>query len=105
MHVHPICSQSRFVNQLIAYYTLIAVYRVRQSMEPEYLAVSMCRDNKQGNIVMKNTDLVLYRNSFVFRGSVLWNKLPGTLKTQKKISRFKPGLKVWVIENILRFLG
>ena len=43
------------VNQLIAYHTLIAVYRVRQSREPEYLAVSMCRDNKQGNIVMKKS--------------------------------------------------
>ena len=54
---------------------------------------------------MKNTELGLYRNSFVFRGSLLWNKLPGTLKTQKKISRFKPGLKEWVTHNIPRFLG
>ena len=63
------------VNQLIAYHTLIAVYRVRQSREPEYLAVSM-----------KSTELGVYRNSFVFRGSVLWNKLRSTLKNQKKVS-------------------
>ena len=89
------------VNQLIAYHTLIAVYRVRKSREPEYLAVSMCRDNKQGNIVMKKTELGLYRNSFVFRGSLTWNKIPDTLRTHKKISRFKTGLKEWVAEKYL----
>ena len=58
-------------------------------------------------VSMKSTELGVYRNSFVFRGSVLWNKLPSTLKTQKKIIRFKPGLKEWVIGigNVPRFLG
>ena len=93
------------VYQLIAYHTLIAVFRVRQSKEPEYLAGILTRDNRQGNIVMENTRLVLYRDSFVFRGSVMWNELPKTLKTEKKIARFKLGLRKWVLENIPGFLG
>jgi hypothetical protein len=93
------------VNQLVAYHTLIAVYRVRQSKEPEYLARILCKDTKQGNIVMKNKELGLYRNSFIFRGSVMWNELHKNLKTEKQIGKFKTGLKKWVMETIPRFLG
>ena len=88
------------VNQLIAYHTLIIVFRIRQSKEPEYLARPLCRDNKQGNIVMENTRLGIYRSSFIFRGSVMWN-----CKLEKKVGKFKMGLKKWVMEKILRFLG
>ena len=90
---------------MIAYHTLIAVYRVRQSKEPEYLAQSLCRDNKQGNIVMENIKLGLYRTSFIFRGSVMWNELPKSLRSQEKIGKFKIELKKWVIEHVSRFLG
>ena len=92
------------VQQLIAYHTLLAVYRVRQSKEPEYLAEILCRDNKTGNIVMENTTLCLYRSSFIFRGSVMWNKMPNMLKKENKIGKFKLGMKKWVLENIPRFL-
>ena len=93
------------VHQLITYHTLIAVYRIRNSKEPEYLANILCRDNKKGNIVMKNTDLGLYRSSFIFRGSVSWNELPDDLKLEKKIGKFKVELKKWVIEKIPRFIS
>ena len=93
------------VNQLIAYHTLITVFRIRLSREPEYLAIALCRDNKQGNIIMENTRLGSYRDSFIFRGSVMWNRLPKDCKVEKKIGKFKRKLKQWVSENILRFLG
>ena len=73
------------VNQLIASHTLIAVFRIRKSKEPEYLARPLCRDKKQGNIVMENTMLGSYRNSFIFRGSVMWNMLPKYYKVEKKV--------------------
>ena len=35
------------VYQLISYHTLLAVYKIRQSGEPEYLAEFLKRDNRQ----------------------------------------------------------
>jgi hypothetical protein len=93
------------VQQLIAYQTLITVYRIRQSREPEHLAGILASDNHNGHIIMKNTQLSLYRNSFVFRGSLLWNKLPRMLRTETKLSKFKKDLRKWVVGNISRFDG
>ena len=91
------------VQQLIAYHTLITVFRIRQSKEPEYLAVVLGRDNKWGNIIVENSTLSLYKNSFVPRGSVLWNKLPRHLKIEKKIGKFKKELRKWVANNVEKF--
>ena len=91
------------VKQLIAYHTLIAVYRIRQSKEPEYLAGILGKDNSTGHIIMKNTRLGLYRSSFVFRGSMLWNKLPDNLRKETKIRKFKKELKDWVVSHVTRF--
>ena len=91
------------VLQLIAYHTLIAVYRVRIKKEPEHLASQLCRDNIYENIVVENSKLGLYRDSFVYRGSTLWNKLPKSLRKESKIGTFKTKLVTWVEENIARF--
>ena len=59
------------VQQLIAYHTVLLVYRVRQSQEPEYLARTLSRDNYRGNIVVENSRLGLFKKSFIPRGSTL----------------------------------
>ena len=64
------------VKQLIAYHTIITVYKIRNANVPEDLAEILKKENHNGHIVVKNTQLELYRCSFVFRGSVLWNNLP-----------------------------
>ena len=43
------------VQQLIAYHTLITVYRIRKSKVPEDISTTLCRDNQNGHIVIKNT--------------------------------------------------
>ena len=91
------------VLQLIAYHTLIAVYRVRIKKEPEHLASQLCRDNIYENIIVENSKLGLYRDSFVYRGSTLWNKLPKSLRKESKIGTFKTKLVTWVEEKIARF--
>ena len=58
------------VQQLIAYHTLIAVFKIRRTGEPEELARALSRENHNGHIMMKNTVLVLYRRSFMFRGAM-----------------------------------
>ena len=92
------------VKQLIAYHTLLAVYRVRQSQEPEYLARELMRDNNRGNIIVQNSRLGLYKNSFVPRGSTLWNKLPRELRNITKIGNFKQKLRKWVEDNVMKFV-
>ena len=91
------------VLQLIAYHTLIAVYRVRMKKEPEHLASHLCWDNIYENIIVQNNKLGLYRDSFVYRGSTLWNKLPKSLRKESKIGTFKTKLVTWVEEKIARF--
>ena len=91
------------VRQLISYHTLITVFRIRKSKEPEYLYGALGRDNKFGKIIVQNSDLGLYKNSFVPRGSVLWNRLPRELKNIEKVGVFKKGLRKWVAENVEKF--
>ena len=93
------------VQQLIAYHTLITVYRIRKSQEPEHLFSILGRDNSTGHIIMKNKQLGLYRNSFVFRRSLLWNKLPNEVRIETKIAKFKKGLRKWVFNNVARLPG
>ena len=88
------------VHQLIAYHTLILVYRIRSAGVPEDLAATLSRDNHNGHINIKNTRLELYRNSFIFRGALLWNKLPRILRVGKQLGQFKTE---WIAKNIPRF--
>ena len=93
------------VNQLVMYHTLLAVYRVRTTGEPEYLAESLCNDNRFGHIIVKSTRLTLLKDSFKFRGACSWNDLPNSLRSPTKIGAFKKGVKVWIKQNVPRFLG
>ena len=68
------------VNQLVAYHTLIQVYKIRNSGEPEYLASALKEDKSNGHIVVPITDLTLGMKSFTFWGAKLWNSLPVKLE-------------------------
>ena len=91
------------VRQLIAYYSLLTVYSVRTSHMSAYLSELLLRDNHNGHIIVRNVQLSIYRNSFVFRGSVLWNKLPRILRDETRKEKFKMGLISWITENVERF--
>ena len=91
------------VQQLIAYHTVLLVYRVRQSQEPEYLARALSRDNYRGNIVVENSRLGLFKKSFIPRGSTLWNSLPKDLRRIQKLGTFKKELRKWIMDNINGF--
>ena len=59
------------VQQLIAYHTIITVFKIRKFKKPEYLFQVLGRDNRNGHIIVENSKLGLYKKSFVPRGSVL----------------------------------
>ena len=92
------------VNQLVRYFTLLTVFRIRISHEPEYLAECLNNTNRNGKIIIPNTRLTLYKNSFRIRGSCNWNMLPECIRRVTKISSFKRLVKVWIKENVPRFL-
>ena len=91
------------IEQLIAYHSLIAVYRIRMSKAPEYLAKQLTRENRQGKIIVNNIKLEQYRKSFIFRSSVLWNSLPASVREEQIIGGFKKQLRDWIKEQFKRF--
>ena len=91
------------VRQMIDYYTLIAVYRIRMSGEPEYFAKVFNNVNRKGSIIVQNTRLSLFQSSFRIRGASQWNCLPQNVREAPKISQFKNGLKQWIKMNVPRF--
>ena len=92
------------VNQLIAYHTVMAVFRIRDSGHPEYLASILKRESRMGKILLPRYQLELADKSFSVRGARLWNLLPDRMRNMDKISTFKIELKKWTMENISRFL-
>ena len=93
------------VNQLVVYHTLLTVFKIRLSGEPEYLAKYLKNDNRQGKIIVPNTTLSLARKSFTWRGSENWNTLPADLRNCRKISHFKTEkLGYWKYFKILRII-
>ena len=92
------------VHQLISYHTLIPIFRIRSSSEPEYLAEFLNHENRNESIVVPNSRLSVAKNSLLFRGSTLWNQLPLNLRKTTKIGCFKKGVKKWITSNINQFL-
>ena len=91
------------VNQLICYYTLIMVFKVRQSKSPEYLANILCLNSRYGRIKTRKQTLTLASNSFTHRGVQLWNKLPSTVRNEERIGPFKRLLRQWIFNHIQAF--
>ena len=94
------------VNQLIVYHSLVSVHKIRKSGQPEYLAAILGRTSRQraGAIIVENNRRAVVRNSFTFRASEQWNRLPVEVRVEDKLSLFKTKLKRWVAEQVPRFL-
>ena len=69
------------VRQLIAFHTLITVYRIRMSQEPEDLARMLKRDNHNGHIIMKKTRL------------------------ETKLTKVKKGVRKWYLKTSQGFMA
>ena len=91
------------VTQLAVYHSVLSVYKIRRTGEPEYFFGKLSRDNIRGHIVIPNTTLSTAKNSFCYRGAADWNKLPEQLRNLDNIIRFKRGLREWTKQTIHRF--
>ena len=92
------------VNQLVRYFTLLTVFRIRMSGDPEYLAASLCSDNRNGRIFVQNVGKTFALKSFKIRGACHWNDLPARIRSLVKIGQFKKEIRTWIKQNVTRFL-
>ena len=92
------------VNQLVQYHTLLTIFRIRSSKEPEYLAQSLTNDSRGGRIMLPRFALQISQRSFTYRGAVQWNNLPREMRNLDKIGEFKSRLKLWLHANVAKFL-
>ena len=90
------------VKQLTIYHTLMTIYRIRRSGEPEYLSSVLCNDNRNAKIIIPMSNLTLYRQSFIYRGIQNWNCLPEYLRSIKDYTAFKRSLRQWIHEEVER---
>ena len=57
------------------------------------------------NYVLPHTRIDLYKMSFAFSGSSVWNSLPLKMKTYKSVRGFKVGLRKILIDKSNRVQG
>ena len=92
------------VNQLIFYHSALSTYRIRQSMEPEYLSSLLTRDGRTGRIIVPNPTLTLAKKSYCYRGSAQWNTIPENIRNIRKVGMFKAQLRKWIFLNVTQFV-
>jgi hypothetical protein len=91
------------VNQSVVFHSVLAVFQIRNSGEPEYLANFLKNDNYRSNIIVPNTSLSLAKKSFCFRGAEMWNLVPAQIRSIEKVTSFKKELKKWVLNSVEKF--
>ena len=81
------------VNQLVFYHSVMTVYKIRQTGEPEYLAEKLKHDNYRGGLIVPATGLTLAKKSFCFRGGDSWISLPESIRKLTKVGPIQKGLE------------
>ena len=92
------------VNQLLVYHSILTVFKIRSQKDPEYLATWLCKDSRNGRIMIPRTNLSLANDSFCFRGPCMWNLLPKEMRSLHKLEVFRKKLRSWVIGIVSQFL-
>ena len=100
-------SKTMSVHQMIAYQTAVAAYKIIKSNKPKYIASkmkskegSMNLRGRKGSVSQASLSLSIAREGFIYRGSSIINKLDEKLRNEEKLSKFKSGVRAWVLKNI-----
>ena len=97
------------IHQLIAYHTLLTVFKTKTSGKPRYLNMRLqftqadenfVHPTRHLNKIYVKQNLNLSRGGFVYRGGLVWNHLPDNLRCERKLGRFKARVKAWVKQNV-----
>ena len=105
------------VAQLGVYHSLVLVFKILETQSPEYLFKKL--SGTQGETYYKTryikkqsaSNLIklgpeckasgeIAKNSFKYRATSQWNRLPADVKEAKNVSIFKTKLRKWIMENI-----
>ena len=97
-------------NQLVAYTTLMSIFKIKLSGKPTNLAHRLGFDGqndrvnnrRNGNIINLNFRLARGREGMLYRGAKLFNSLDPSLQTESKIGQIKSKLKDWISQKIPR---
>ena len=93
------------VHQLIAYKTILTVYKTIQTKKPSYIYNKLKpkqtgRPLRNGTNLDIQAELTITRGGFMYRASKLYNMIPNHIKNEQKYSTFKSKIKTWITQNI-----
>ena len=91
------------VRQMVVYYTLLTVFNIRQSGEPEYLARKINNETRNRRLKLPQFKIQLAQRSFTYRGINFWNMLPANIRQVNRINQFKKLIKKWILSSVSRF--
>ena len=100
-------TDSLSIQQMIAYQTAILAFKILSSGKPSYIAermksmdAGMNLRGSKGKIIIRKRKLGITKEGFIYRASVLFNKIDEALRNETKIKKFKAGMRKWVLTNI-----
>ena len=96
------------VRQMVTYYDLVLVYKIRRDKKPVYLYNKLSRMNHYNTRLMTvhmisppdQLKTKIAKTSFINRAITQWNSLPVELHTIDTLDAFKVKAKLWVRQNI-----
>ena len=96
------------VRQMVIFYDLVLVYKIRRDKKPVYLYDKLGRTNTYNTRQMTETSIKppdtlntkIAKTSFINRAITAWNNLPNELRLANSLGSFKIQTKLWVKENI-----
>ena len=98
------------VRQLLVYHSLVLLYRTLANHKPDYLYrkirsggdfIYRTRQAANGTIRKRpGSTLDLSRQSWDWKSIEVYNTLPQSLRSEKKLTNFKKRLKDWIKKNV-----
>ena len=96
------------VNQLVAYTTLISIFKIKISGKPTNLAQRLgfhgqndiVNNRRNNNVINLDFRLARGREGMLYRGAKLFNALDPSLQTESRIGKIKSQLKDWIALKI-----
>ena len=101
-------TDSLSVHQMIAYQTATFMHKVVISGKPKYIfekikprrLSTVSLRHKKGSVAIPKYNLSVSREGVIYRGGILYNKLPEYLRNEQNVRKFQTDLKGWIKENI-----
>ena len=99
------------VHQLGAFQTVLSAFKAIRYGKPKHLATKLnLRKPKDSeafplrklNSIDVTCSLTVSRSGFVYRAAQLWNSLPGDLRSEIELKKFKPAAKKWIKQSVSR---